>query len=46
MLFGSDWPVLDYDRVERELADKNFKDASLTKMLRENAYKVLGDRIA
>jgi predicted TIM-barrel fold metal-dependent hydrolase len=45
VLFGSDWPVLDYDRVERELADKNFKDASLTKMLRENAYKVFGDRI-
>lgn len=46
VLFGSDWPVLSYDRVARELAAKGFKDASLTKMLRENAYEVFGERIA
>lgn len=45
VLFGSDWPVLDYERCERELLEKPFKDASLTKMLRTNAYEVFGDRI-
>jgi predicted TIM-barrel fold metal-dependent hydrolase len=40
VLFGTDWPVLSYDRVERELLAKGFKEASLNKLLRENAMEV------
>jgi hypothetical protein len=44
ILFGSDWPMLRYDRFLAELPLLNLKDESLARYLRQNAAKLI-DRV-
>ena len=42
VLFGTDFPVIDFGRALQEIADLNLKEGVLKKLLRENAERVYG----
>jgi len=40
VLFGTDYPVLDFERTRREIESLGLKDSVLVKLLRENARRL------
>ena len=40
VIFGTDFPVLDFQRTINEIYSLNFKDDVLEKLLRENTKKI------
>ena len=45
VMFGTDWPVLDFSRTRREIDALGFKPAVKQKLMRDNAarlYKLAG----
>ena len=40
VIFGTDFPVLDFERTTREISDLNFKPAVRQKFLRDNAARI------
>jgi predicted TIM-barrel fold metal-dependent hydrolase len=44
VMFGSDYPVLAYDRLFRDWESEGYPDAVLEKVYRRNAERILGLR--
>ena len=42
VIFGTDFPVLDFERTMGEIRDLNLKPEALARVLRENAIEVYG----
>ena len=42
MLFGTDFPILDFERTRREIEDLGFKAEVKKKLFRDNAVRVYG----
>ena len=40
VIFGTDYPVLDFERTRREIEDLGLKDSVMIKLLRENARRL------
>ena len=40
VIFGTDFPVVPYDRAMRELSDLEIRDEALPKLMRENALRL------
>ncbi|MEM7284390.1 MAG: amidohydrolase family protein, partial [Pseudomonadota bacterium] len=40
VIFGTDFPVLDFSRTMQEIQDHNFKPAVLEKLLRRNTERI------
>jgi len=40
VIYGSDWPVISFDRMMREIEAHNFKEEAKAKLLRDNALRV------
>jgi predicted TIM-barrel fold metal-dependent hydrolase len=45
VMFGTDFPVLDWSRTMKEIADLGFREDVRRKFLRENAVRVFGLKI-
>jgi len=42
VLFGTDWPVIDFERAVREIGELDLSDASLRRLMWDNAIELYG----
>ncbi len=42
MIFGTDFPVLDFERTRQEIEDLSFRPEPKRKLLRDNVIRIYG----